>query len=357
MEENFEGFLAQMQQSYEKLAGMRADDASDIGIRFKILAEQLAIFSEELAQVRKQSFVQTADGKYLEMHAQQRGIYRKEATFAKGSVTFSRSSAAVADIEIPSGVYLTCSSFGGTAGLRFVTTEAATLKQGQTSVAVSVQCQAAGSIGNLAAGVLDVMITPVQGITAVKNPNPISSGEDAESDESLRQRLLDSYHNVVNGTNSAFYYHMAMQYPGVSSVKILPRVNGVNTVGIVLYGSGVDDQLIQKVKTEIGQLKEINVDLTVEKATTKPTAVSIQIAVGEGYSYADVSAICEDAVEEYLKKQKIGQPLYPALLVREILNCEGVANCKVVSPSADLYPLEKEVFVLSDCTVSQMERQ
>ena len=39
---DYANFLEQMQQSYEQLAGMRADDASDVGIRFKILAVQFA---------------------------------------------------------------------------------------------------------------------------------------------------------------------------------------------------------------------------------------------------------------------------------------------------------------------------
>ena len=81
--------------------------------------------------------------------------------------------------------------------IRFATTSEVTLQQGQTSVDALVECQTEGSRGNLAAGILNVMITPVQGITAVSNPEPILSGEDTESDEMLRQRLLDSYRMVT----------------------------------------------------------------------------------------------------------------------------------------------------------------
>lgn len=38
-----------------------------------------------------------------------------------------------------------------------------TLRQGQTSVDAPVECQTEGSRGNLAAGILNVMITPVPG--------------------------------------------------------------------------------------------------------------------------------------------------------------------------------------------------
>ena len=63
---DYANFLEQMQQSYEQLAGMRADDASDVGIRFKILAEQLSKIKEELEFAKQQSFPQTATGENLE---------------------------------------------------------------------------------------------------------------------------------------------------------------------------------------------------------------------------------------------------------------------------------------------------
>ena len=43
VEEGMGEFLQKMQSRYEELTGMKADDASDIGVRLKILAEQLAM--------------------------------------------------------------------------------------------------------------------------------------------------------------------------------------------------------------------------------------------------------------------------------------------------------------------------
>lgn len=354
MGEYFDTFLERMQQSYQAMAGMRADDASDIGIRFKILAEQLERLSEELEEAKKQAFAKTATGESLQLHAMQRGIIRKPAIFAKGEAEFTRESPASENIIIPQGTLLTCE---GMQGVQFKTTEEAVLLKGEKGKNVKVICKEAGERGNLASGQLTVMITPVAGITKVTNPQPIVGGEDAENDENLRRRLMDSYRFVTNGTNTAFYYNKAMSYPGVSSAKVLPRINGVGTVGIVIYGIGVDDALIEKMKQEIGEVKEINVDLSIEKAVEKPVSIEIEVAAADGYSYEDVSGKCRLAIERYLKKQEIGKPLYQALLIRELLSCEGVANGKIVAPAADLYPLDKEVYTLSGCTVRQMQRQ
>ena len=169
---DYANFLEQMQQSYEQLAGMRADDASDVGIRFKILAEQLSKIKEELEFAKQQSFPQTATGENLEMHALERGIFRKQATRAKGTVRFSRESAASEDILIPQGIFLTCSQTEGNHGtdIRFVTTSEVTLRQGQTSVDAPVECQTEGSRGNLAAGILNVMITRGPGTGRRRGP-------------------------------------------------------------------------------------------------------------------------------------------------------------------------------------------
>lgn len=353
MAEGYESFLEQMKQAYQQRTGIPVDSASDVGIRFAVLAEQLALLQQELETAQQQAFAQTATGQALEMHAAQRGLSRKQAVCASGTAVFSREEAAQADITIPQGCFLT----EPTGSIRYATGQEAVLKAGQTQVEVPVRCQTAGSGGNVAAGRLSVMVTPVQGIAAVSNPQPILSGEDAESDQSLRQRLLDSYRQVTNGTNAAFYYDRAMSYPGVSSVRVLPRVDGVNTVGLVLHGPGVNEELLEQVETELGQIKEINVDLTVEQAQQSAVSISFAIAVEDGYSFADVSPNCEQAVQHWMGQQKIGQPLYLAQLTRVILECEGVANCHVSQPAQDQYPLEKQVLTCSSCTVSEMQQK
>ena len=74
VEEGMGEFLQKMQSRYEELTGMKADDASDIGVRLKILAEQLAMLKGQLEEVKRQTFAQTACGEALERHAAARVI-------------------------------------------------------------------------------------------------------------------------------------------------------------------------------------------------------------------------------------------------------------------------------------------
>ena len=123
VEEGMGEFLQKMQSRYEELTGMKADDASDIGVRLKILAEQLAMLKGQLEEVKRQTFAQTACGEALERHAAARGLSRKPASFARGEVVFSRTVPAAEDIVIPKGTPLT----GGSGQLRFVTVQEAVL--------------------------------------------------------------------------------------------------------------------------------------------------------------------------------------------------------------------------------------
>ena len=254
---------------------------------------------------------------------------------------------------IPKGTPLT----GGSGQLRFVTVQEAVLAVGQTEVRVPVCSEVAGKKGNLAAGMLRVIISPVQGIAAVNNPSPMTAGEDAESDQSLRQRLMDSYRMVTNGTNGAFYHQCAMSYAGVRSARVLPRHKGRGTVGVVVYGPGVDEQLLRTMQEQISKKKEINVDLSVEQAVERPVALTAEIAAADGYSIADVRQQCQERWKQYLETFEIGQPLYPALLVRELLSCPGVANCRVLAPAQDSYPQEREIFTAGTIQIGEMAQR
>lgn len=144
-------FLQKMQQRYEELTGIPADEASDIGIRLRILAEQLELLYRQLEEEKKQAFAQTATGLALEQHAQQKGLQRRKAVAAQGEVTFSRTAAADEPIVIPQGVFLTVPS----GSIRYVTVQPVTLQAGQTQVKSIVRCQTAGKSRQCGSGQSD----------------------------------------------------------------------------------------------------------------------------------------------------------------------------------------------------------
>ena len=101
MSETYESILSRMQDQFQELAGFPADDASDIGIRLKVLAGELFSACTNLDWLKRQVFPQTAQGIQLDYHAQQRGIQRKSAVRSQGTLEFSREAALLYDVTIP----------------------------------------------------------------------------------------------------------------------------------------------------------------------------------------------------------------------------------------------------------------
>ena len=86
----YEEIRARMAAEYAAQAGFAPDDASDAGIRIRVLAGEIYTALCMLETVRAASFPQTASGEALELHALERGLTRKPAVRAKGVLTFSR---------------------------------------------------------------------------------------------------------------------------------------------------------------------------------------------------------------------------------------------------------------------------
>ena len=180
-------YLTAMRTRYRQLTGSDPGQDSDIGIRLALLAGQLDLLEEELTAVRTAMDPETAAGAALDRHTAARGLTRKAAVAAAGSLTFYRGTAAAEAIRLPAGL----TAAAGEDGPRFATTEAGVLAAGETEVTLPAAALAPGRAGNAAAGTVTVLLAPVGGLDGVKNTAAFAGGQDAEDDASLRARLLE----------------------------------------------------------------------------------------------------------------------------------------------------------------------
>jgi len=340
-----------MQARYRELSGFEADDASDIGIRLKVLAEQVALLYGEAERLRGQVFPQSSTGEFLELHAQARGIARKPAVAATGMIRFRREIAPANDIPITEGVICATRQ---TPQLRFETTEAGVLPAGSLMVDISAICMTAGSIGNVAAGSVCVPVAGATGISHVENIGPFSGGVDGEGDDELRGRLLESYKNISNGTNRAFYYDLAMSFDGVDSVNVIPRRRGRGTVDVVVAASSGPAGIIDALVLEFAEKKEVNVDVAVLSAVVVHRDFGLEDAPGADYNYQAVEEKALLAAAAYVSGLKVGEPLLLARLGSAVLAAEGVDNYKITGLSGDVTPAVTEVIRPGSITITRM---
>ena len=292
----------------------------------RVLAEEIYSVSAAVDWLKRQTFVQTASGQQLEYRAQERGLKRKESVAAHGTLTFSRESTIWFDLPIAAG---TICSTAGESPVRYVTTEDAVLKANTLSVEVPARAEEGGSAGNTEAGTVTVLVTEPIGIQNVTNSAAFVGGEDRESDDALRSRLLQSSNAPSNGANTAFYRDYALSFDGVDSVCVVPRANGVGTVAVYLGGRGCapSDAIVSQISQELNTIREIGMQVTVAAAETVSFSVTVSVTAKAGLDSQEIQTACEKSVQNYFLSLGVSQQVVPAALNAALFSTGMIRDC------------------------------
>ena len=204
--ESYEQLTGRMYRSFEELAGYSPDDASDLGIRMKVLAGEVYSALASLEYLKGQLSLSTASGAQLTALAAEYGLTRKPAQKAQGVLRFSIGEDGWYSITIPRGSV--CTTADG--AVNFVTTQEAVLAAGSRYVLVPAAAEQAGRAGNVRAGTVVVLVSQPVGIEQVTNLEAFSGGAEEESDEHLRGRLLKLLRDPPRSANAAFYRELCL---------------------------------------------------------------------------------------------------------------------------------------------------
>lgn len=314
-----------MKESYIGYAGFAPQEQSDIMIRLKALAAELYkehVYAEHLL---RQMFPSTATGEYLDSHAAERGLSRKQATKAHGTVFFYAAEEEHGAILIPAGTTLmTYTDLN-----RYTTDSDVILPENEQRVLASITAVKAGEEYNALGGTVTILATPIAGIGRVHNGSLIVGGTDTESDEELRARVLDSYVNISNSTNAAYYKRLAMSVNGVASASVVGCARGAGTVDVYVLGPEGEDvtasQLAQ-VQTLLTHERELNVDVRACRPEPLGITVYIFLQVEAGYDFETVADEVETAVEDFVNNLGIGRDVLLSEIGEVIHHIAGVRN-------------------------------
>ena len=164
---------------------------------------------------------------WLPRHGAIWSVPQIQAAAAVGNVIFTGPSG----LPIPSGVVL---SIAGAPP--YVTTAAATIASGLTTVSVPVACSVAGSAGSQPAGTVLQVVNPLAGLTAQTAVVDSSglTGEDAETDDQWRARILLAIRNRGSGGNAGDFQRWSREVlPGMLVRAMSPGV-GLVTVAFAM---------------------------------------------------------------------------------------------------------------------------
>lgn len=219
--------------SYEELMERKLDAISDRrdkrqgSIIFDALAPnaaETAAFYADLDFLENRTFADTATGIDLTRRAMERGITRKEATKATFYAQFLDKDGAEYPVEI---------------GERFFLEEYYYVVLGREEDGRYIlECETAGACGNAYLGNL-LPLKSMSGLAEAILEEIRTDGEDAEEDESLRERYFESFNTDAFGGNIADYRGKVRALENVGGVKVYPAWKGGGTVKLVILDQGL----------------------------------------------------------------------------------------------------------------------
>lgn len=344
----YDSIVENMKADFLEKTGYLPDEASDIGIRIRVLAGELYNINTYLEWIKRQVFPQTAEGEYLDYHAQMRGLERKEAVKAAGLVEFRLSEPAKEKIDIPANTIV---STGGEHPISFETTEYAYIDAGRYFVMVPAQAIAGGESGNIAKKQISVISTITVDGLLVSNPGAFTTGANAEDDDTLRNRILNSMKFILNGTNKEYYSALAKTVNGVECVNVVPRKNGAGTVTLYISGREmkVGNLTVFKVQTLIDKQREVNVAVTVKAAELLPCNLEISVALENGYTLDQVQEDVYAQIKKIIDKFDVGDSLMIAAVNDILYHTQGIKTYELLEGSSSgLTAKENEKIILEN---------
>lgn len=178
-----------------------------------------------LADIIEQTYIETANGLWLDGRVIEGGVTRDPATYAKKLGVFKTQLDEPCQISIGQSF----STVGDTI-LNYTAVQVYTNEDGDVVPGSYImQCNTVGSVGNSYIG----RIVPndyIEKLASAEITTLLYPGEEEESDDSLRERFLDNLMKTAFGGNIAQYRQWAKEIPGIGGVQVYPVWAGGGTV-------------------------------------------------------------------------------------------------------------------------------
>ena len=340
--------LDAMPDSYQKTIGFPTYDLlAAVSLR---LAETDAVIEDARAALDPENLTGGELDRYIYPRS---GIARKAATFAGGVLTVKGTG------TIEQGTL-----FESAGGVQFAAAETVAI---DGTGEVPVTCRADGTAGNLPAHSVTQMPVAVQGIASCDNPEPIGGGYAEESDSEYYARYLVVLRTPATSGNIYHYVQWALEVAGVGHVKVFPRVQGANTVDVVIAdnaGQPASPALVKSVQDYIDPDSEgagrgqapIGAQCFVTAATGKAITVSCTVSKSNTVTEDILTAGIKESVAAYLAGTVFTQDYVSyAQIGAAVMTTPGVIDYSGLRVSGGIVNIpiaERECPVLGEVTIT-----
>lgn len=295
MKITFDDILNRMKNAFFNECEKNPESLGDINARLNVVASEIYSLCCNMDYVTKQAFVQTAFGEYLDYHAELRNMSRKAASKAVGELKFSIPELLDEDILIPKG---TICSVKDKPFIQFATDEDAVLRARSYFVKVPATALDVGTSYNVEPNMITVLVNAPARIEEVTNDNHFVGGNDVESDERLRSRLLNSFKQLPNGVNKQSVEDSVRSIDEVLDCHIYALDSSSKAVNVcvrTIFG-GLDYNIISKVQNKLLALNMLGVSANIKNAHEKYVRISI-VTNADGDKVSDACATFFDTLK------------------------------------------------------------
>lgn len=312
------------------IARLAEDDVlrrADAEVYSRVIAAACHSINGFIEYVAKQIIIDTAETGYLERWGTIWGVLRRAAAPADGQVTMTTAVGSV----IPAGTLLKAFD-----GQEYATASEVTATG--TSTVVNVTAVVAGAAGNRTTVQTLNLVSPVAGVQPTGTAGELSGGADAETDDSLRTRLLARIQNPPHGGAAADYVAWALEVAGVTRAWVYANELGLGTVSVRFMrdddASPIPDSAeVADVQAYIAARKPVTAQLTV----IAPVAVPLNMTIDVTPDNATVRAAIESEVRDFIRREsEPGGTLRISRLREAISVAAGESYHELTSPTADI---------------------
>lgn len=281
----------------------------------------------------RQIFPDTADAEYLYLHARTRGLTKKPANSASGTVGFTGEpgSSSVAGLVFKRD------------NVSWTTMENVTIGADGTGTVRAVS-SLSGTAGNTSATTTATLTTTPDGFDSEVAVGVMRGGADEESDAELLTRLLEIIRRPPAGGNKYDYKRWALEVAGVSAAYVYPLRRGPGTVDIVITSAGglPSQEVIDRAQSHIDEVRPVTAKNTMVITPTIVTFdVSVQVSL-EGLTLADATTQIIASLQDEDSRREPAVPFIRSQAGTLISLIPGVTDREFIAPAANIVPVVNE---------------
>lgn len=342
---------------YQDLTGKTLYPAQPERLMLDVLAYREILLRILFQEAAKQNLVQYATGAILEHHGRYFGVTRLPARKARTTLRFRADNEARAStgtvITIPAGTQVRTKDSKHS----FVSLSDVILEMTDTFKDVEAEALDAGAgANNYPPNTVTELLTTIAFLESASNIRVTERGADLESDDQLRQRVIEAPESFsVAGSRQAYMFHAKSAHPSIIDVAVESRVPGTVQVYPLTVTGTPTSEVITDVETILRdeRVRPLTDTVQVMKPVVKSFNINARVTLLQSAPAIETRAEILRRLSEYadIIKRRLGRDIVPTQIISRIQGVSGVYNVELLEPVGIVQVAEREFAQVGSTTL------